>query len=434
MKRLSLASFAAIIYMLFVITGFKADDGNVVFSIITVGVMGIMLVKSGFDLPGMVVSDTTGKLMAAYLVLCFLVLTVTPSSAYRFTLSRFNLFFPIVMYIYFKNEKKSLKTLLYVGFLVWAVIGIRAVIMYSTGQVSARDVISHKVEGNFMIGGGYGLAIGSTILGVFLLEMILWKKVKANIFNIAFIVLMCLVVFYTQSTITIIALFFGLLCAFIFRLFKISTLKEFGASQLVAVMVMIMGALLLFAYKESIGHYILNATAGSDDVVMNRLKEIGVLLTQGSESSSYLGSDMGDRMNRLSSSVDVFFDYPLFGAMLEHGSNFYQLQEIGIGSHGEFFDAFGLYGIINAIPYLGMFFVSVYRERKLQKASIGFGYIVAILILMFFNPFLFAQSNLVLFFMVPVMTLIYNSKAEETEELDSAASILSQSIVKEEGR
>lgn len=70
----------------------------------------------------------------------------------------------------------------------------------------------------------------------------------------------------------------------------------------------------------------------------------------------------------------------------------------------------------------------------MQKASIGFGYIVAILILMFFNPFLFAQSNLVLFFMVPVMTLIYNSKAEETEELDSAASILSQSIVKEEGR
>lgn len=408
MKKMSIAAYISILYLLFVITGFKTSDTNAVFSMITVLVLFGMFIKSGMALPDMLVRDNGGKLLMIFLILCYMVISVTQSSQFDYTLSRLNLFFPIIMFLYFKNDKESIKPLIWITLIIWGIISVRAVVLYSTEAVSARDMASGLVEENVMTGGGYGFAIGSAILAVYLLEMLLWKRIKANILNVTFIVLLCAVVFFTQSTITIIALFFGILFGCILRMFRVSSFKRMGVRHILLIVFVVLAIVVLILVKDQLGQYIIDASKGSDNIVMTRLKEVGNLLVHGSESGSYQSSDMADRMGRLSGSFDIFLDNPLFGAIPKYGANYYNLQEIGIGSHGELFDSLGRYGIILSIPYLGMFFYSMYRERKMQKASIGMGYIVSIMIMMIFNPFLFSQSNLILFFVVPMLTYLYN--------------------------
>lgn len=415
MKKITFAGFITLLYAVFVIIGYKSGNANALFAIISVGITGIMMLASNMKLLNIVLSDKVGLMFVLYLLFSGCVLSFTRSNISNFLLSRYSLFFAIIMYIYLKNEDKSYKVLVKLFLLVWFFTSIRAVYLYSTGAVNARQIASHIYTENAMAGGGYGFGIASAFFAVYLLEMMMWKRIKVNFINIGFIILLCAVVYFTKSTITIIALCIGLVAAIILRAFSVNTIKDLSVRQIVIVFMLIVGMILFFVTKERIGEFILDITSGSTEIVGKRIREIGYFLTDGSDSYSYSNTDMSGRMNRLQDSIQVFMDYPFFGAMMKYGSNFYVLSYIGLGSHGELFDALGMYGLFTGIPYLGMFFLGIKRERDLQKNKIGFGYIIAIFIMMFFNPFLFSQVNFILFFMMPMLTIMYNSESKEDE-------------------
>lgn len=413
MKKMTITGLVTVLYAFLIIMGYKSDNANALFAIISVGITGIMMLTSNMKLINNVLADKVGIRLVLYLLFSGCVLSFAQSNISNFLLSRYSLFFAIIMYIFLKDENKSYKFLVKLFLLIWFFTSIRAVYLYSTGAVHARQIASHIYTENAMAGGGYGFAIASAFFAVYLLEMMMWKKIKRNFINIAFVVLLCAVVYFTKSTITIIALSIGLVSAVILRAFSVSTIKDLSAGQIAVVLMLIIGLIFCYVTKERIGEFILNMTSGSTEIVGRRIREIGYFLTEGRDSYAYSTSDMSGRINRLRESVQVFMDYPLFGAMMKYGSNFYVLSYIGLGSHGEILDALGMYGLFTGIPYLGMFFYGIKRERNLQKDKIGFGYIIAILVMMIFNPFLFSQVNFILFFMMPMITIMYNSDNEK---------------------
>lgn len=355
------------------------------------------------------------KALIIFLIMVSMALYISKYSSVKYILSLFSAFFPVILFKYFEESDKF-KTVIKWTIFIWFVIGIRAVFLYSSGELSARELAAHVSTDTMLAGGGYGFAIGSAILATFWLELMLWGKKRKSFFNILFFIILALVVIETKSTITILAMFFGFITSVFLRNLNITSIRKMNTKQGVMCVLLLIGILFIMGFRSNIGELIIKYTQGSDDIVLRRFREFGILFTQGGDSVAYRGSDMAVRFELLKKSFDAFLENPIFGAVSKVGSNFYSLKAMGVGSHGELVDAFGKYGLLGAIPYLGIFIGMIKKERTLQRTGIGFGYIVTFIILFCFNPCFYIQLNFILMFVLPGLTLIYNSDNNEEVE------------------
>lgn len=398
--------------MTFLIDGFTviyfilavADVGtNALRVAIAVCLIGFIIINDNFIIKNKYCNDALYKCAFFFLVAVSLEILFSGSINFAYVLSKISMFLPITLYIYYKDYNNR-KRILGILFLLWLVIAIRAAILYSSGTLAARAMAAHKQEDIGFSGGGYGFAISSAILCVFLIDYLLWNKLKYKVFYILFAVILVYVVVLTQSTITIIALVIGIIASLILRLFNVSSIfNGINKHQLVGILLTVLFCFVIFVSSSSIGQIIVRHASQGSGIVSRRLLELGRVLASGSDGYSN-ASDISDRMSRIISSISLFLSNPLFGMISRYGTNFYNLQALGVGSHGELFDSLANFGLFAGIPYLGIFYSGLKNTRlHIKETQYGFAYIITFLLVFMFNPCLYMQVNVVLFFMIPML-------------------------------
>lgn len=382
-------------------------DNTRVLTLSAIFLLFLMLVNSNFIIKEKYFAYGPFKYLLFYIIFVTIEIFISGNSPFAYIFSRITLFFPILLFLYLADDRDRWRMLL-VMIGIWGIVAVRACYYFLTGAANARLMAMHKQSSDMLIGGGYGLAVGSAILAVYLLELILWKRVRINVVNMGFITLLVTTVVLSKSTITILALFIGLMAAILLKVGDISQLYELSRRQLF-ILICGLGILMALIYfRSDIGDYIISVFGNSNNIVARRMYEVGIYLKYGAQSMTE--SDMIGRFDLLKDSIFTFLNYPIMGLVSRYGTNFFILKNFGIGGHGEIVDALAQYGLLAGIPYLAIYFSSIKQERKMQKERIGFGYIVSFIILFIFNPFLYEQSTFVLFLFIPLFSKCLSQK------------------------
>lgn len=345
------------------------------------------------------------KYIMFFLLFVSLEICISGNNPIPYALSRISLFLPIILFDYYSKDKNG-ERIFWVVLIIWITISIRAFSLLYAGIFIPRNVVMKLQEAIPFSGGGYPLAVGSALLSCYLLDDLLWTKDKKRI-KLIVIILLSSIVVLTQSSITVIAMFIGYIFSIGLRIFRVSSLSKMNTFQVVSVVLLSIICLLVLFFREHIGELIMSIGAGKDDILSRRIMEFGFQFS-GDDTIGVDASDSEGRFDRMLNSISTFFDYPILGITSRIGSDHYLQGFSGVGNHSECFDTFARFGLLAGIPYLASFYTAVRYERKLQVAKIGFGYVIALILLFILNPFLYMSSNCVLFFMIPMMTMIRN--------------------------
>lgn len=417
--KMNFVSWLTAIFFVFYISGFESAYVNYMISAGTMGLTLMYMVMYGRTFSEGVWKSTEFKLVIVFLLLFFYYMFVFGKDTVKHTMANYIMFIPLVVYLFYQSQPNIMRSLFIFIMIAWIFFAIRAYYMYSNEIVAARGMASHQVDKNVFTGGGYGFAVGSAMLAVFLIEMLIWGNIKKYKFGIlALIILLMLVIKETYSTITILATAIGVLTAAVFKFFGVNTVKHISVKHVLLIVFVIISIMLFFLYKEELGRYIIRANARMENVTQKRMIEIGHFLMDSGNLEKNL-ADMTIRLNMVKSSWAVFFENPIFGLVYKHGA---EGLERFIGSHGEFADTLAKFGIVAGVPFIAIFVNTLIKERRMQKNKIGFGYLTTIVILVYFNPFIYFQSMTVFFFIIPAITLLYNSEINEKPVLNEPLS------------
>lgn len=332
-------------------------------------------------------------------------------------IGQLTLFIGILIFNYYKNKCsiKSFKRLLSIVVIIWVYYCIKALIFYSNNPYAARKIISHNGGdyGDIAIGGAYGLAYGSAILGVHLFSLLTIHHFQNKIIKsitIILTVVFFLITMETGSTITLLAMIMGLLFNLLLSLGrKKGKLNRSNFIRMVIGNISIISIVLLILLNlKNIGAWLIdNSSSLSDKLIASRVEQIGIKLLTGSNEGT-----LGARELLYNQSINTFSENLLFGTSLEYGLRMNTL----IGGHSELFDNLGKLGLVGIIPFLLIFYQSVKIERKQNKGFDSGEYILTLLILFIFNPFNYSQANFVLFFIIPSIGLFLNNKNDKVQD------------------
>ena len=332
------------------------------------------------------------------------------------------LFSPMIIFSYYYHIRQIgvLKKIAIISGVYYLIIVLNANIFYINNPIGGRILASNEYAlGVTAIGGGYGLAYVSSLLAVFFFDILQsnFSNKKNRVLLLLIILLLSLLVINTRSTITILALFIGLATSLILRRPKklLTGYKSkflFRIRQIILLSIIFLSTILFVIYSKEIGHWILNRFPYSDNVVVNRLKEIGYFLAyQQSEGS------MDARILMLHKSLSGFSSETFFGEGWKYGYAFY-LSKDYIGNHSEWLDALARLGIIGSLPFFLIFWYSIKEERLRVGRLIPPSYVLVLFFLGLLNPFQTFQSMYVLLFLIPAIGLIILEKLNNKYQLN----------------
>lgn len=256
--------------------------------------------------------------------------------------------------------------------------------------------------------GGFGFVY--MLMLVMIASVIIFFKCKNKLVKIAtavfFIVGVVCLIMSTYTT-SLLLLFVGVIVALI-------NMKKGRKSRIISYITVIIA---LIISSQIIGNILVNIELSSETLTA-RLREIGQLLLNGD-----VGLNIEARLKYLTNSWNAFTQSPLLG------TNFVQGSAVTVGTHSEWLDILGSYGLIGGIP---LFATLIYKFRsvgKYIKEKTGFRAYGAILFVLFLFGFLDPiirtyHMGMALFLIIPGMMFIpslLNRREKEKNEdsLDS---------------
>ena len=137
----------------------------------------------------------------------------------------------------------------------------------------ARDMASHQVEGKLAIGGGYSLAYAMAIIGVYIFSKLVNKRIKKSFSAFTVVVICLILVFLTESMITLISMIAGL----IISIFTINNENEKLTSKvffrlLFIVLIISIVAFWVVSNKYEIEEWILKRTSTTDEIKSDKCR------------------------------------------------------------------------------------------------------------------------------------------------------------------
>jgi hypothetical protein len=329
---------------------------------------------------------------------------------YMYTLKQLGsaqlMFSPYFIYKYYSYRKLNLrlKKIAIISFYIFIFFSVRAILFYTANPEVARQLARGEYAIDVAIGGGYVLAYAAGVMICYLLNVSfilkneINKKIKRNRF---FCLIVCVVLFIlviqTTSTITLIATVIGCFVATFFGVSK--------KQKSIAVMNTVFLAALIvvdIAFRREIGIWFMNLFSDSNSTLSIRLQSVGVAIAygNGSSDSSYLFG----RLSIPLKSFTTFLHNPIFGVAWKYG-NVYVLGPLyGVGCHCEIADILAKYGIFFGGCIIAFYVIHFKKVQKMGRGTISFGWIVCLLIMAMFNPFLSFQTNFIIMFAIPVFT------------------------------
>jgi hypothetical protein len=329
------------------------------------------------------------------------------------------IFSPMIMFSYYRKlHPQKLKLILLVSLMYSFYLLFKSLSFYSENTNAARKLASNSdIYGDVAIGGGYALAYASTILAVYLLDLLLngaIKRLWIKIVILLSIIFISYLVVSTKSTLTILWLIIGFGMSLIMRNSgyiktnqSASSIneKKFRFWNIIKFYIFFFIIMLFLSFHKEIGSWIIQNTVNNTDVISARFREIGYSLVYGLGSSDYLSM----RMEIPLKSISSFLQNPIVGRGYEYGyvaSDRYSF----IGGHGEWVDVLGNMGIMGAIPFFMIILFALRDERKMSKGFIPANYLWIIFLLGIFNPLSAFQPMFIFMFVIPSLSFFIFNK------------------------
>lgn len=281
----------------------------------------------------------------------------------------------IVVYMREDGEKKDAqkKLLINLFFVVWDIFCVAAIVTYIRTPNLARLMAAYRSSySSLIIGGGYPMAYGSAVLGVYLFQSILQHadlSRKYRVFAIFEIILLTVLVYLTNSFVILVAMLLGFVLCF-FR----HTLK--GSLYILSVILLVTLSLIVYFNLEGILEWILKVN--NNEFIEKRIFELYNLVAN--DVTSY---HLNKRSDLYTMSFTSFLQHPIFGVGYTFG-NVGSLQRLnGIGAHSTILDALGQYGLVGSVPLFGIILFPFVKNKELKYSSI---YLLPFLFMLFMNP------------------------------------------------
>ena len=296
------------------------------------------------------------------------------------------------------GKREEIKKWLAIALILWFAIAIQSIRFYINDPGAARRIAVNREDYANSIFGGYQLAFGCAILLVYLLYYFKSLNLKGKIALFAAEAILFANIYLTESSLTTFATVLGIIGFAFFH--KTTGDKSIRASNILPFILFTIISCTLYyliqIYSYDISIYL---EENKDLVISRRLTEI-INRTYYDEASDHYSV----RVDTLTYSMKMFFTSPLIGHGYKYGYVFYKGTEYGIGNHSGFLDALAVYGLMGAIPLFGVYF---YAMKEYLSRNIPL--IVTFSILVIFNPFLSFQSNLPVFYLIPLFEYLKNT-------------------------
>lgn len=288
------------------------------------------------------------------------------------------------------SEKDIVRRLL----IIWFAMVIISVVFYIQNPSAARILAANGDAYAGTLIGGYPLSYGSGLLCVAFFGSYMHCKnnKKKKLMLLAGCIMLLVLVYLTESTLTTFATAVGLLVAFVTN--TKAKEKKKVAYYMFLLGVIVMAALFVYSQIESnITSIIAWLNTKSDVLIYRRIREIFNSVFLDVKSRHY-----SERTGLVSESLKLFAKSPLIGHGYKYGNVFSAGKAYGIGNHSEFFDCLAKYGIIGSMPLFLLYYKSM---RQIAKQNLGV--LASFVMMISFNPFITFASSLVVFIIIPLL-------------------------------
>ena len=417
-KILSLHTLLFVLYNFYYISGYSSKIHNYVIVLLFVlwNILTLMEDRAAYSY-----AINSYCFLSILSFLTFYIITSIFTASLTYTLEYVIIFLCLygtaIQYRYYSYRNNAEKQrFVVVGILTaFFVFSITAIIFYTIYPSAARTLASDFYAfDNIAIGGGYSIAIGASMLSVYLFELLRRKGLligRTRVLAIVFFVLLEFLIIKTESTTTLIANFFGIVIGIINSMYVNN--KNRSTNRLViSILVFSVAIIILFNINE-IGDYVVTHTAERlNDVLFRRFNRIGNKLLYfgtGYNSANYVD----ERLETIVQSWNTFLKHPIIGVGYSCGNIYSELGEVGVGLHSELFDALAQFGIIGFIPWSGIFITSLKKQKSINKCK---GWKYTLLMLLIFNPFRTYHGYIVAFFLIPMLENLIEQRYNNHEE------------------
>lgn len=413
-----LSIFVFTIYITYAISAHRTDESNY----IRFGLLFLWIVVSFLINPSAFLKIFKSKIIKIYLLFLILVFFQLVVSTSLFSMSKYIanlliLFSPLYIYQYYSviKNKRLLNLLFYISIFIWMLFVTRAISFYTLNPNAARRLISDpNIYDNIAIGGGYPIAIGSTILAVAMFSIINRVGVLKKIIVVLLVILLSILIYMTQSTITFLAyiIAFGLYLL-------LSTISNRNGSisttptNIIKISTYLFLFLILLLSLPILNTYLHNFLINSNTVIARRLSSITELLSLNSNnlSDNYLLS----RLSFVQRSITVFLENPILGSGIHYAFDFQAGKAFGVGNHSEIFDILAIYGFVTGGVMLYLIYLSIKSYITSYSEIAKISIIILVLILGLFNPVLSFHFTFIMFFIIPILgKIIYGDNNENS--------------------
>lgn len=421
-KSLGVSAIAFMIYCFYYISGYTGQGHNYI-------IMGLFLLWS----ISAWIEDSRSLSLALsskciLWLLCFLIfyfLTSITKSELIYTLEYLAVYLflygTVIQFRYYmiRNRIREIQNINYIIMIAFAIFSSIAILFYVINPSAARTLASDfYAYGDIAIGGGYSIAFGSALLVVYFFEIVL-RENKTKISKLILVILMTLffvLVIKTESTITIIAMLLGMVYCIIRKIYfgGVSTSRRVSRERkIIAISSIIVLTVLVLLNTSRIGGFLMESTQQNveSNVVMRRIHRIGEKLYYSGIGESH-DNYVDERLDTIGSSWNTFVEHPLLGVGYKCGNEYSKLEGLGVGTHSELLDTFAQFGIVGGGIWLA-FIISALKQTG--RRTTFKGYYVTLTILLLLNPFKSFHGFIVLFFVIPTMNYVINSKREENK-------------------
>lgn len=282
----------------------------------------------------------------------------------------------------------------------WTIMGVfilisyfcvQALLLLKVNPLAMRELISTDKDESIIVGGGFGLPYSLSLFLPILLPVIKRNGMKSfqSLSLILFTVLGIAVILMSQY---MTALMFLLIGYFLVSIIKYSKIKR--------TMFIIIGTVLFFNLYMFLPD-IFDMLGFSDlEMLSRRLDEVTSLASGSIQDAS----DFSSRIELSSVSLKTFSENILFGIGHKYNYHFGRMHANGAGMHAEWFDLLAIYGMF-AI-FLFSYLIKGASRLHITKniAAIMF------LFLGFFNPILSFQILSLVYYLVPILHIVFYSK------------------------
>lgn len=336
----------------------------------------------------------------------------------KYTAMYFMQFGAVICYYAYKDvDESTFKIIKTVCFVIIIIVTINAILFYIVFPSAARILAANSSAfDNIAIGNGYSLAYSITILAVFILYYLIngVLTVRRPIYFLL-VVLFSVAVFLTESTTTLLALFFGFFTTVLFRIIMGESFKKHSPDRIrLGFFIIILLIIIVALTINSFGEWLVSSTDSHLDILyVRRLNRIGQKLAAFGTNNS-VDNYVDERFSTIVMSVKTFFEHPLLGVGYQYGNIYSQGYYYGVGQHSEFMDILAQFGLFGFFTLMIIYFSFI---RKCNSRKHNYGVVVTILVLCIFNPFMSFQGCFIVFFFVPLLSRHWNRNSSGSKSI-----------------